>query len=127
MRVDFELSDEHRDLQLRCRALAADFATRSAQHDRDASHPRENYQRLRDEGFLELSLPREWGGAGVGFLGHTIAFEALGGGCPATALAFNMHASVVMPVIDSSEIDPVAKARLADLVVRQQKLIAGNF
>jgi alkylation response protein AidB-like acyl-CoA dehydrogenase len=127
LRVDFELSDEHKRLQQRCSALAEDFATRSAEHDRDASHPVENYQQLRDEGFLALNLPEEWGGAGVGLLGHTIAFEALAQGCPSTALAFNMHASVVMPVMLSPEVPPDTKRRLADLVVRERRLIAGNF
>src|SRR5437764_2248662 len=126
-RLDFGLSDEHKLLQQRCRALAEDFALRSAEHDRDASHPVENYRRLIAEGLLELSVPKEWGGQGVGLLGHTIAFEALAQGCPSTALAFNMHASVVMPVLSSPEIAPEAKRRLAALVVDQKRLIAGNF
>ena len=125
--MDFALSDEHRELQRRCRELAADFATRAAAHDRDASHPVENYRILRDEGFLALNVPKKWGGAGVGLLGHTIAFEALAQGCPSTALAFNMHASVVMPILESAEIGEDVKARMADLVVRQKKLIGGNF
>src|SRR5690349_13958569 len=125
--MDFALSDEHRELQRRCRELAADFATRTAQHDREASHPLENYRILRNEGFLALNVPKKWGGAGVGLLGHTIAFEALAQGCPSTALAFNMHASVVMPVLESAEIGEDIKARLADLVVRRKKLIGGNF
>ena len=37
---------------------------------------------LREEGFLALNVPKKWGGAGVGLLGHTIAFEALAQGCP---------------------------------------------
>jgi alkylation response protein AidB-like acyl-CoA dehydrogenase len=125
--LDFQLTAEQRELQRRCRELAADFASRSEEHDRDASHPVENYQRLREEGFLELSVPKQWGGSGVGFLGHTIAFEELGRGCPATALAFNMHASVVMPLLESHEVTSDAKRLLAELVVRQRKLIAGNF
>jgi alkylation response protein AidB-like acyl-CoA dehydrogenase len=125
--VDFALSDEHRELQCRCLDLAADFATRAAEHDREASHPVENYRRLREEGFLALNVPKKWGGAGVGLLGHTIAFEALAQGCPSTALAFNMHASVVMPILESAEIGEGVKARMADLVVRQGKLIGGNF
>ena len=75
--MDFGFSDEQKQLQERCRVLAADFALRSAEHDRDASHPIENYRRLAWEGFLELTVPREWGGAGLGLLDHTIAFEAL--------------------------------------------------
>jgi alkylation response protein AidB-like acyl-CoA dehydrogenase len=125
--VDFRLSSEQRALQERCRDLAADFATRSAEHDRDASHPIENYQRLRDEGFLALSVAPEWGGAGASFLDHTIAYEALGQGCPSTALAFNMHASVVMPLLQSPEVPGEIKQRIAKMVVEDRKLIAGNF
>jgi alkylation response protein AidB-like acyl-CoA dehydrogenase len=125
--VDFELSTEQSNLRDRCLELAADFAVRSAAHDRDASHPTENYQRLRQEGFLHLTVPREWGGSGFNFLSHTIAYEALGRGCPATALAFNMHASVVMPILESDEVTVEAKRRIADLVVRQGKMIGGNF
>src|SRR4029077_16425817 len=44
-----------------------------------------------------------------------------------TALAFNMHASVVMPAMQSREVATAAKSHLADLVVQQKKLIAGNF
>ena len=64
---------------------------------------------------------------GASFLDHTIAYEVLGQGCPSTALAFNMHASVVMPLLKSAEVSAETKRRIADLVVRQGKLIAGNF
>jgi alkylation response protein AidB-like acyl-CoA dehydrogenase len=125
--VDFDLTPEQQRLQNKCRELAADFATRSAGHDRDASHPVENYERLRKEGFLTLTVSKEWGGSGASFLDHTIAYEALGQGCPSTALAFNMHASVVMPLLQSAEVSIEAKRRIAELVVQERKLIAGNF
>lgn len=125
--MDFLLSQDQQRLQRRCLDLAAEFAACSSEHDRDASHPVENYARLRAEGFLELSIAQAWGGAGASFLDHTIAYEALGQGCPSTALAFNMHASVVMPVLQSAEVPAAAKQRVADLVVRQRQLIGGNF
>jgi alkylation response protein AidB-like acyl-CoA dehydrogenase len=125
--VDFTITDEQRRLQQRCRELAADFATRAFEHDREASHPRENYERLKREGFLALTVPKEWGGQGVGLLTHTLAYEALAQGCPSTALSFNMHASVVNPLFESPEVSTDAKRHLADLVVGQGKLIGGNF
>ena len=125
--MDFRLSEEQQRLQQKCRELAADFAIRSAQHDRDASHPIENYQRLRDEGFLALTVARKWGGAGASFLDHTIAYEALGQGCPSTALAFNMHASAVMPLLECVEMATETKRRIAQMVVHDRCLIAGNF
>jgi hypothetical protein len=38
-----------------------------------------------------------------------------------------MHASVVMPLLKSAEVSAETKRRIADLVVQQGKLIAGNF
>jgi alkylation response protein AidB-like acyl-CoA dehydrogenase len=125
--MDFALTASQRHLQQRCLELASDFATRSAQHDRDASHPIENYHRLRAEGFLHLTVAKELGGTAASFLDHTIAYEALGQGCPSTALSFNMHASVVMPVLQSDEVSSETKRYLADLVVHQHCLIGGNF
>lgn len=125
--MDFGLGIELTTLQEKCLALAHDFARRSAEHDRDASEPTENYNRLRAEGFLELTVPRERGGAGFGFLAHTVAYEALGTGCPSTALSFNMHASVVMPLLESAEVDEAVKCHVADLVCRQRLMIAGNY
>ena len=70
--MDFELTPEQRRLRQKCLELADDFATRSATHDREASHPIENYDRLREEGFLALTVGREWRGGGASFLDHTI-------------------------------------------------------
>ena len=110
--MDFQLTSEQKRLQHKCRELAADFASRSGLHDRDASHSVENYDRLRKEGFLALSLSKEWGGLGASFFDHTIAYEALGEGCPSTALAFNMHASVVMPLLESTEVAAKTKRHI---------------
>jgi alkylation response protein AidB-like acyl-CoA dehydrogenase len=38
-----------------------------------------------------------------------------------------MHASVVMPVLQSADVSTAAKACIAELVVRQHRLIGGNF
>ena len=63
--MDFQLTSEQERLRTKCRELAADFATRAAAHDRDASHPVENYERLREEGFLALTVGKEWGESGA--------------------------------------------------------------
>jgi alkylation response protein AidB-like acyl-CoA dehydrogenase len=125
--MEFRLTEEHKRLQERCRPLAADFATRAAEHDRQASHPLENYAALRREGFYDLNIPREFGGQGVGLLGYSMAAEALAQGCPSTALSFNMHLSIIGPLMESPDVPLATKQRLAQLVVKEQKLIAGNF
>ena len=123
----FQMTDAQNRLVQRCRVLAADFATRAADHDREATHPSENYERLREEGFCALNIPKEWGGAGLGLFDHSLAFETLAQGCPSTALAFNMHLSMVGPLTLSNYIPSETKAQIAELAVGERKLIAGNF
>ena len=48
--MNFELTKEHKRIQAQCQELAADFAIRAAEHDREASNPVENYALLRDAG-----------------------------------------------------------------------------
>ena len=80
-RVDFALS---RRASAICSAAAANWRPISRpappQHDRDASHPIENYRRLREEGFLALNVPKKWGGAGVGLLGPYDRVRGAGAG-----------------------------------------------
>jgi alkylation response protein AidB-like acyl-CoA dehydrogenase len=125
--MDFQFTEEHKHLQQRCRRLAEDFATRAAAHDREANNPVENYAALRREGFYALNVPKEMGGEGVGLLGYSLAAEELAQGCPATALSFNMHLSIIGPLMESPEVPLATKQRVAELVVKEQKLIAGNF
>jgi len=125
--MEFTITTAQRDLQDRARRLAADFATRAAQHDRDASDPVENYAALRDAGFYGLNVPAELGGGGVGLLGWSLAAEELAQGCGSTALSFNMHLSVVGPMMESPLVPHATKERLAKMVVGEGKLIGGNF
>jgi alkylation response protein AidB-like acyl-CoA dehydrogenase len=125
--VDFHITETQRELQHRARRLAADFATRAAQHDREASDPVENYAALRDAGFYGLNVPAELGGGGVDLLGWSLAAEELARGCASTALSFNMHLSVVGPVMESPLVPRATKERLAKMVVQEGKLIGGNF
>jgi len=65
-----------------------------------------------------LNVPKDRRGAGVGLLPWSLAAEELAQGCPATALAFNMHLSIVGPLMDISEVPEATKGYIADLVVK---------
>jgi alkylation response protein AidB-like acyl-CoA dehydrogenase len=125
--MEFHVTEEQRSLQERARCLAEDFSTRAARHDREASHPVENYAALRDAGFYGLNVPAALGGSGVSLLGWSLAAEELAQGCGSTALAFNMHLSIVGPLMESPLVSASTKQRLARMVVDERKLIAGNF
>src|SRR6266850_2548333 len=125
--MEFYVTPAQQELQHRARCLAADFATRAARHDREASDPVENYAALRDAGFYGLNVPADLGGAGVGLLGWSLAAEELAQGCASTALSFNMHLSVVGPMMESPLVPRATRERLAKMVVHEGKLIGGNF
>lgn len=71
--------------------LAEEFATRAAEVDRDARFPTENFDRLRDSGYLSMPVPKEFGGGGADLETVCQAQRVLAGGCGSTALAANMH------------------------------------
>lgn len=75
--------------------LADEFAERAAEHDRAGSFPFENYERMREEGYLGLTVPEELGGMGAGLHDLILAQERLAAGDGSTALAVNMHVSPI--------------------------------
>ena len=124
--MNFELTTQHKRIQAQCRELATDFATRAAEHDREASNPVENYALLREAEFHTLNIPTELGGWGEQLFGHSLALEQLAQGCPATALSFNMHLAWVGYLMENIEIASDVKQRVADWVVKGNNLVAGS-
>lgn len=76
------------------RDLAPRFAERAEQHDREASFPKADFDDLRASGLLGLMVPESLGGQGAGFATYAAVAAALAEGSGATALVYNMHASV---------------------------------
>lgn len=121
--MDFRFTAEHEKIRTTCRQLAEEFATRAAQHDREASLPLENYERLKQEGLFALTVPKELGGLGSGFLGYIVAAEELAQGCPSTAMTFNMHCLIAGMFTTMEDVPPAARARLAHAMVQEKKLV----
>ncbi|HVF03829.1 MAG TPA: acyl-CoA dehydrogenase family protein [Frankiaceae bacterium] len=76
------------------RRLAPGFAERAAAHDRDAEFPKADFDDLRAAGLLGLMVPTRLGGSGATFAEYAAVAYELARGNGATALVFNMHASV---------------------------------
>ena len=81
-----------RRLVLLAEELAADFATRAAEHDRDASYPHEDVAALRDAGYLAAPVPQALGGMGVESVHDLIvAASRLARGDASVAIGASMH------------------------------------
>lgn len=75
--------------------LADTFAQRAERFDRENAFPFENYDDLRESGYLTLTVPVELGGRGAGLRDLVVAQERLAMGDGSTALAVNMHVSPI--------------------------------
>jgi alkylation response protein AidB-like acyl-CoA dehydrogenase len=74
--------------------LAPAFAARAGGYDVDGSFPADDFADLRANGLLGLMVPTRLGGIGASFSDYAEVAMSLGSGSGATALIYNMHASV---------------------------------
>jgi alkylation response protein AidB-like acyl-CoA dehydrogenase len=82
------------DARATAERLAPSFAARAGDHDLDGSFPAADFEELRSNGLLGLMVPTRLGGSGASFADYAEVAMTLGAGSGATALIFNMHASV---------------------------------
>jgi alkylation response protein AidB-like acyl-CoA dehydrogenase len=75
--------------------LAARIAPRAAAHDRENSFPFGSFRELHEAGYLALSVPTAYGGAGADPLEVARAQERLARGDGSTALAATMHLALI--------------------------------
>jgi alkylation response protein AidB-like acyl-CoA dehydrogenase len=76
------------------RRLVPRFASRAAGYDRSGEFPVDDFADLREQRMFGLMVPERLGGLGAGFADYTRVAYELARGNGATALVFNMHASV---------------------------------
>ncbi len=76
------------------RSLVPEIEARAADYDRRGSFPVQDVDALRNSGLLALMVPQRLGGLGASFTTYAAVARVLGRASGATALIFNMHASV---------------------------------
>src|SRR5919201_5398825 len=81
------------------RVLAADFATRAAEHDASDAFVAENYRALRAAKLFSAAVPTELGGGGATTPQICEVIRELGHGCGSTALAYSMHAPLIATTV----------------------------
>jgi alkylation response protein AidB-like acyl-CoA dehydrogenase len=90
------------------RAMVPALAARAAEHDAAGVFPAADFADLRSAGLLGVMVPPRLGGPGAGFADYAEVAMELGAGAGATALVFNMHASVTGALAQTP--DDVARA-----------------
>ncbi|MDF3821424.1 acyl-CoA dehydrogenase family protein [Leptospira sp. 96542] len=98
--MDFSITDEQKAL----RDLARDFAKnemipKAEHHDHTGEYPKEILKKAFDVGLMNMHIPTEYGGAGLGVLDELIASEEMFYGCSGMATAILANNLALAPVL----------------------------
>ena len=96
------LTEEQLLIQETARKFAQErLAPNSAQWEREAAFPRGLFRELGALGFMGMTVPVEWGGAGADHIAYALALAEIAAGDGALATVVSGHNSVgVMPILD---------------------------
>ncbi|MBK8230130.1 MAG: acyl-CoA dehydrogenase family protein [Candidatus Eisenbacteria bacterium] len=98
--MDFQMSEEQRELQ----RLARDFAQkeilpRAAHHDETGEFPREICRKAWDLGLMNTHIPEEYGGLGLGVLEGCLIGEELAAACSGIGTPMEANNLAEAPII----------------------------
>lgn len=121
--IDFELTDEQKQLQDLARKFSKEEIIPQAAHfDETGDYPHEIVKKGWELGLLNTYVPEEYGGLGMGTLEHCIIGEELGYGCSGitTAIEANSLASAPVMIAGTHE----QKDQFLGMLTREGKLAA---
>jgi alkylation response protein AidB-like acyl-CoA dehydrogenase len=118
------LNEEQRMARDTAREFARrELAPHSAEWDRTATFPRAAVRALGELGFMGVTVPQEWGGAGLDFVSYALALEEVAAGDGAVSTVMSGHNSVgCMPVLEYGS--PAQKERYLKPMARGAMLSA---
>ena len=92
---DFGLGEGIDEIRQQVRRFAAEqIAPRAADIDRSNEFPRDLWPALGELGLLGITVPEQWGGAGLGYLAHTVAMEEISRASGSVGLSYGAHSNL---------------------------------
>ena len=118
------LTEEQEEIRATAREFArAELAPHSAAWERDAAFPREALKAMGRLGFMGMTVPPEWGGAGADYVAYALALEEIAAGDGAVSTIMSGHNSVgCMPILEYGT--SAQKERYLRPLARGEKLCA---
>ncbi|MGE5236729.1 MAG: acyl-CoA dehydrogenase family protein [Acidobacteriota bacterium] len=98
--IDFSFSPEQQELRERAKAFATEWvAPNAAKYDRAGEFPAEICREAFARGFMNTSIPREYGGRGLHVVDHCLITEEICTGCSGIGTAIDANGLSQYPVI----------------------------
>lgn len=92
------------------------FQQREPELDKLGSFPFKNFEDLKNINYHTLTLPKEFGGQGLGLYDYVLAQEAISEGCGSTGLSIGWHAGIVLEYAENRHwAEETAKWLLKDI------------
>ncbi len=108
--VDFSLNDTQREMQQTARTFAAkEIRALANHHDETGEWPEHLIKRAWELGLVNIHIPQEVGGMGLGTTDGVIIDEELGWGCTGIATALTANSLAQIPVVVAGTLEQQKK------------------
>ncbi len=115
--LKFDLGEDIDMLRDTVAAFAADeIAPRAAEIDRTNQFPMDLWKKMGDLGILGITVPEEYGGAGMGYLAHCVAMEEISRASGSVGLSYGAHSNLCVNQLKLNGSDAQKKKYLPKLV-----------
>ncbi|AGT09434.1 isovaleryl-CoA dehydrogenase [Paracoccus aminophilus] len=114
--LEFDLGDEVNALRDMVRRWAQErLAPIAARIDRENAFPNELWPEMGALGLLGITVPETWGGAGLGYLAHTVATEEIARASASVSLSYGAHSNLCVNQLKLNGTDAQRARYLPDL------------
>ncbi|MBY8997012.1 MAG: acyl-CoA dehydrogenase family protein [Candidatus Thorarchaeota archaeon] len=98
--VDFRLTNEQQELQAKARKFAQEYMIPYAHYyDKTGEFPRPIIQKCWEEGLMNLSIPKKFGGLGLGSIEQCITVEEMAAGCAGMTTSIYVNTLGAEPIL----------------------------